>query len=180
MRNTIAICILVVGLGVFGAWLYVQPGKAVQGVKTALDQNDPAQLAPWLDLPALRSNIANRQTAKLPGASNDGPAGLLGLFGQALADMMIGAAVQGVATPEGLLALLRGAAASAPVPEGAQPRTPSERLFARARTELSGFDRYIVTAPLKAGTELKLVFFRQGTNWRLSDLEIATASGDRT
>ena len=181
MRNTIIICIVVAALGVFGAWLYSQPGKALSAVQTAMDRDDPALLAPWLDLAALRSNIKNREATKLPeGMSKGGPGGFLGLLGQALAESFIGALVQGMATPEGLLAVLRGAAANALEVESKTPHTPSERLFGHAKTELIGFDRYVVSAPMKDGTLFKLVFARQGTEWKMSDLEIVTASGENT
>lgn len=174
MRYTALVIVLVVGVGTLGAWMYAQPGKTYQAVQTAMDREDPAMLAPLLDLEAIRSNIKNREAAKLsPGTPPDGPAGLLGLFGQALADSVIGAFVQGVATPEGVLALLRGAAASAVPAEGKTPRTPSERLFAQASTELIGFDRYVVSAPMRGGSALRLVFSRQGTKWLLSDIELA-------
>lgn len=172
MRTTIILCIVLVGLGVLGSWMYVQPGKAVTAVQTAMDRDDPALLAPWLDLDALRSNLKNREAAKLPGP--DGPGGLLGLLGHALADTVIGALAQGVATPEGVLALLRGAAASSPGIEGKTPRTPSERLFSQASTKLLGFHRYVVSAPMRGDAVLQLVFVRHGTKWLLSDLVVAT------
>lgn len=176
MRYTALVFVLVAGIGTLGAWMHAQPGKAYMAVQTAMDRDDPAMLAPLLDLEAIRSNMKNREAARLsPGAPGDGPGGLLGLFGQALADSVIGAFVQGVATPEGVLALLRGAAASAPPAEGKTPRTPSERLFGQASAELSGFDRYVVSAPMRGGAALRLVFARQGVKWLLSDIELAKA-----
>ena len=178
MRNTVIIAILIAGIGALGAWMYAQPGKTFATVKAAMDRDDPAMLAPVLDAPALRANIKSREAAKLsPHLPQEGPAGLLGMLGQALAEGVVGALTQGAATPEGVLALLRGAAASAQEPARAgqpqAPRTPSERLFANARTDLSGFDRYLVSAPLKGGQTLILVFTRQGTTWLLSDLELS-------
>jgi hypothetical protein len=172
----------VAALAVLGAWLHAQPSKAYQAVQLSMDRDDPALLAPWLDLPALRANIKSREAARLQGglppSGQGGPGGLLGLLGQVLTESVVGALVQGAATPEGVLAMLRGAAAAAPdIPDKA-PRTPSERLFGRAGTELIGFDRYVVSAPLKGGAMLKLVFARQGTKWLLSDLDVSKASGD--
>jgi len=178
MRNTIIVVILVAGIGGFCAWMAAQPVKAYHAVQNAVDRDDPAMLAPWLDLAAIRSNIKSRETAKLPSElPKDGIGGLLGLFGQALAESVIGALVQGMATPEGVLAMLRAAAANAPVPDGGTPRTPSERLFGQAKAELSGFDRYIVSAPMRGGATLKLVFARQGTKWLLSDVLAVPAQG---
>jgi len=178
MRYTALVIVLVVGVGALGAWIHTQPSKAVLAVQTAMDRDDPSLLAPWLDLEALRSNIKNREASKLPGEMptdmpGDGFGSLLGLFGKALADSVIGALVQGVATPEGVLAMLRGASASAISPEGAAPATPSERLFAQARTQLIGFDTYVVSAPMRGGSTLKLVFKRHGTRWLLSDLAVS-------
>lgn len=175
MRNTIILCVLIAAMAVGGAWLYSQPSKAYQAVQLAMDRDDPALLAPWLDTAALRSNIKNREAAKLPPLGPDaqpGLPGLLGMLGQALADSVLGALTQNLATPEGVLALLRGAAAGAQPPEGKTPRTPSERLFAQASAELFGFDRYVVTAPLGAKAALMLVFTRQGAKWLLSDIEV--------
>jgi len=178
MRTTIILCVTIAVFGVFGAWLHAQPGKAFNTVQTAMDRDDAAMLAPCLDLTALRSNIKNREAAKLPGEMpKEGVPGLLGLLGQALADTVIGALAQGMATPEGILALLRGAAASAPDLPGKSPRTPSERLFGQAKTELIGFDRYVVSAPMKGGSVFTLVFSRQGTQWKVSDLEVVKPSG---
>lgn len=185
MRNTLLIAILVAGLGALGAFLYAQPGKAFNTVKLAMDRGDAALLASVLDAPSMRSNMKNREAAKLsPTIPQDGPAALLGMLGQALAEGVIGVLAQGAATPEGVLALLRSMAAAAqdppqPTPSLA-PRTPSERLFANAKTELSGFDRYAVSAPLKDGHTLVLVFARQGSAWLLSDVAFvkqADASG---
>ena len=181
MRNTIILCVAIAVLGVFGAWLHAQPGKAFNTVQMAMDRDDAAMLAPCLDLAALRSNIKNREAAKLPGdMPREGIPGLLGLLGQALADSIFGALAQGVATPEGILALLRGAAASAPDLPGKTPRTPSERLFAQAKTELIGFDRYVVSAPMKGGSVFILVFTRHGAQWQVSDLEVVKPAGQGT
>jgi hypothetical protein len=177
MRNTIILCSAMAVLGVFAAWLHAQPGKAFNTVQMAMDRDDAAMLAPCLDLPTLRSNIKNREAAKLPGGMpKEGVPGLLGLLGQALADSVLGVLAQGVATPEAILAMLRGAAATAPDLPGKSPRTPSERLFGQAKTELIGFDRYVVTTPMRGNAVLRLVFSRQGTKWLLSDFEVASAS----
>ncbi|MBI4803617.1 MAG: DUF2939 domain-containing protein [Desulfovibrio sp.] len=177
MRNTIILCVTMAALGVFAAWLHAQPGKAFNTVQMAMDRDDAAMLAPCLDLAALRSNIKNREAAKLSGGiPKEGVPGLLGLIGQALADSVVGALAQGMATPETILAMLRGAAATAPELPGKSPRTPAERLFGQAKTELIGFDRYVVTTPMRGNSVLRLVFSRQGTKWLLSDFEVTTAS----
>lgn len=182
MRTTIILCVSIAVLAVFGAWLHAQPSKAYQAVQLSMDRDDPALLAPWLDLEAIRSNIKSREAARLQGGmpppGQGGPGGLLGLLGQVLADSVIGALVQGVTTPEGVLAMLRAAAAAAPDVPGKTPSTPSERLFGRASTELVGFDRYVVSAQLKGNAVLKLVFARQGTQWKLSDIDVSKAAGD--
>lgn len=181
MRNTIILCVLIAAMAVGGAWLYTQPSKAFQAVQLAMDRDDPSLLAPWLDAQALRSNLKNREAAKLPGAlqpgapgsgNQPGLPGIFGMLGQALADSVLGAITQNLATPEGVLALLRGAAAGAQTPEGKTPRTPSERLFAQVSTELLGFDRYVVSAQFRPNAVLQLVFTRQGTKWLLSDIEV--------
>jgi len=176
MRNTIILCVLIAAMAVGGAWLYVQPSKAFQAVQLAVDRDDPALLAPWLDAQALRSNLKNREAAKLPAPlgpdAQTGLPGLFGMLGQALADTVLGAITQNLATPEGVLALLRGAAAGAQTPPNKTPRTPSERLFAQASAELFGFDRYVVSAPIRPNAMLQLVFTRQGTKWLLSDIEV--------
>lgn len=181
MRTTIILCVSIAAMAVFGAWLHAKPGRAFQDLQIAMDRDDPALMAPLLDLDALKSNIKNREAAKLSQAApKDGPGALMGLFGQALADSVIGALVQGVVSPEGVLAMLRGAAASAPEIPGKAPKTPSERLFGQASTELIGFNRYVATAHLKGDAVLRLVFARTGTAWRLSDIEIAKAKGEKT
>jgi len=182
MRNTIILCVAMAAFAVLGAWLHAQPSKAFQAVQLSMDRDDPALMAPWLDLTALRSNIKNREAARLsaglPKEGSPGLGGLLGLLGQALAEGFVGALTQGAATPEGVLAMLRAAATAAVPLPGKTPRTPSESLFGQARTELFGFDRYVVTTPLTGGANLQLVFARQGTRWLLSDLDVSKAAGE--
>ncbi len=173
MRKTILAAIAVAILAVGGSWIYSQPGKAYLAVKTAMDRDDPAMLAPHVDFAALRANIKNRAAAKLPPELSSDATGLLGMLGSAMKDMVLGTVAESMSTPQGVLAMLRGAAAGQGMGEPAPaPATPSERLFANAHSKLLDLRRFVVNAPLRDGTTLQLLFTREGTVWKLSDIAV--------
>jgi len=172
MRNTLIAAIAVAILAVGGSWIYAQPGKAYLAVQTAMDRDDPALLAPHVDFAALRSNIKNREAAKLPPEMAP-DAGLLGLLGSALKDLVLGTVAESMSTPQGVLTMLRGAAASQGMgQEEAAPATPSQRLFVNAHSKLLDLRRYVVNAPLRGGATLQLLFTRGGLDWKLTDIAV--------
>lgn len=173
MRKTYIAAIVMAVLAVGGAWIYTQPAKAYQAVQVAMDRDDPVLLEPYVDFMALRSNLKNREAAKLPLELSPDTPGFLGLLGSALKDLMLGTMAESVSTPQGVLAMLRGAAVSQGVgQDDAAPATPSRRLFARAHAKLLDLHRYVVNAPLRGGVTLQLLFTRDGTVWKLTDIAV--------
>ena len=178
MRKTYIAALVMAVLAVGGSWIYAQPGKAYLAIQAAMDRDDPALLAPYVDFAALRSNIKNREAARLSSTLSPDAPGFLGLLGSALKDLVVGSVAEGLGTPEGVLAMLRGAAASQGLgADDPAPATPSQRLFTRAHTNLLDLQRYMVNAPLRGGATLQLLFTRDGTVWKLTDITIVTQTG---
>ncbi len=178
MRNAFIAVAIAVAIGIVGVLMHAQPSRTLDAFAAAVDARDPALLAPYVDLDALRANLRARGSGPLAGAlPPGGAAGPLGLMLQGMADAVVGALVQGVATPEGVLTLLSGIVAGADQGNkdmGADTTgpTPSRRLFSKARTKLDGLDTCVVTLPQGRGAPVMLILTRRGLDWVLTDVGV--------
>ena len=105
-RIVIAIAVLLVLLL---AWVAAGPWLAIRGIEKAIETRDTAALERHVDFPRLRINLKAQLDDRLVRLAGDKiPANLLGAFAVAMAGNATGMAVETVATPLGIGALLQG------------------------------------------------------------------------
>ena len=108
-RIVIAIAVLLVLLL---AWVAAGPWLAIRGIEKAIETRDTAALERHVDFPRLRINLKTQLDDRLVRLAGDKvPANLLGAFAVAMAGNATGMAVETVATPLGIGALLKAAPA---------------------------------------------------------------------
>ncbi|QNP50558.1 DUF2939 domain-containing protein [Diaphorobacter aerolatus] len=92
---------------VFVALLYASPYLAMRSIGKALDARDADALSQYVDYPVLRENIKGKLMSsiadRLPAQDSSNP---LGGLGQAIGGMMVGAAVEAMVSPAGVMAML--------------------------------------------------------------------------
>lgn len=179
-------------------WLVAGPYLALRAMDRAIADSDPAALSRHVDFPALQANlraqvedaIARRAPAGMQGS-------VLGGLGLEFANAVAGGAVEGLATPAGVAALMQGrdawgrlrtltgssamperaasvADTSTDMPAGAAPSTPtSTSPLANATHRFESHDRFVATARDADGRPVTLVLTRRALRWRLSDVRLA-------
>ncbi|MCR6686880.1 DUF2939 domain-containing protein [Pseudoxanthomonas sp.] len=160
------------------AWIAAGPWLAVRGIERAVAARNTAALARHVDFPKLRVNLKAQLDDRLVRAAGPDVAGnLFGAIALAAAGSATGMAVDTLATPAGIAALLQGHA----VWQRAQGRTvdgdawgdtaPARPLH-EARLRYESLSRFSATVQHPDGRSTVFVLQRQGLRWKLVDIRL--------
>lgn len=176
MKKWIALAVLALALVV--GWLAAGPFVAIHAIRSAIAEQDAAKLSEYVDFPALRTSLKQQiDDYVVRRAGADVQSNLLGALALSLASGASGTAVDALATPAGLAALMEGrnfwhrlsgqrqgedAYAAAP------PRDPLEG----ASYRYESLSRFTATVRNADGDPVTFVLSRQGWVWRVTDVRL--------
>jgi len=176
MKKWIAL-VLVVVLAVVG-YVAAGPYLAIQGIRTALAEQDTAKLERHVDFPSLRVNLRAQFEDYL--ARRAGPelqSNLFGAFALSVANNLITSGVDTLVTPLGIGALLQGrsswkkATGQTIGGDSYAPAVPADPLR-EASHHYESLSRFTATVHDDDGDPVVFVFTRQGLRWRLTDIRL--------
>ena len=143
------------------AWLFIAPVLSAQELQRALRDNDPAAIQNLVNFPALRENLRGTLGANLAGQANKSTLEPGGIFGAALAGLMMGPIVDALVTPAGLSALFKG---------GTGTFTGQAPGSIRVSSGLQALNRYAITLTDvdNPASVVTLVLMPNGLQWQLT------------
>jgi hypothetical protein len=152
-----------------GAWYWLSPGLAMQGLKEAALAGDKDELRERVDVPAIRESLKSQMRAMMVSEmakEKDNPFGVLGMaFAGAIIDPMI----DGIISPDGIKAMVENGRMKDPAKPASEPAEGKEVEWVIDRRGLDRFTAHPVTEP---GEKVPtLVFKRDGLDWDLVDIE---------
>ena len=185
MKKTLkrALILAAIAAALLMAYVAAGPYLAINGIRTALAEQDVAALERHVDFPTLRVNMKAHLEDYIArqggGLAESG--GLLGALGLQVAGGLGGAAVDAMVTPLGIGALLQGRSmwmrGTSQTVDGdtyGAPRPADPLHDATLRYESTS--RFTATVPDERGQPVLVVFQRQGLRWRLSDIRLDPAT----
>lgn len=172
------ITLAIVLLLALGGYVAAGPYLAIDGIRTALAEQDTARLQKHVDFPALRVNLrAQLQDHLVRSAGADMQSSLFGSVALSVAGNVLGAGVDTLVTPMGIGALLQGrsmwkkARGETIGGDTHAPPVPADPLK-HAEHRYESPSRFTATAPDEDGDPVVFVFTRQGLRWRLTDIRL--------
>ncbi|UWX04597.1 DUF2939 domain-containing protein [Pseudoxanthomonas sp. NC8] len=169
---------VVLGALVLLAWVAAGPWLAIRGIEQAIERRDAAALERHVDFPRLRVNLKAQLEDRMVRAAGEDVAGnLFGAVALAMAGGATGVAVDTLATPAGIGALLQGHAlwqragghtAGGDTWAATEPARPLQG----ARLRYESLSRFTGTIEHASGSRTVFVLQRQGLRWRLVDIRL--------
>jgi hypothetical protein len=176
MKKWIALVLVV--LIALGGYVAAGPYLAINGIRTALAEQDTGKLERHVDFPALRVSIkAQMEDALARRAGSDLGSNIFGAFALSVASNVMGAGVDAMVTPLGIGALLQGRSMwKQSVGETVNGDTygksvPADPLKA-ATHKYESLSRFTATVHDEDGDPVVFVFKRQGLTWKLADIRL--------
>jgi hypothetical protein len=175
-ENKLAIGIIAALLVALLAWVAAGPWIAIHGIRDAIRAQDTAALERWVDFPALRVNLkAHVEDAIARRAGEGVQANPFGAIGIRIASGIAGGAVDALATPMGIAAILEGRntwmRAIGSTENGdtyGPPKTYDP--FRDAKQRYESPSRFTVATRDAQGEPLVFVLQHEGLRWRLTDI----------
>lgn len=174
----LAIAALALVLLALLAWVAAGPWMTVRGIERAIAQRDAAALTRYVDFPRLRVNLkAQLDDRMVRAAGQDIASNPLGAIALAMAGGATGVAVDTLATPLGIGALLQGhvlwqRAGGRTVGGDTWAPTEPARPLQGARLRYESPSRFTGTVDHGDGRRTVFVLQRQGLRWRLVDIRL--------
>lgn len=176
---------LIALLAVLG-WVGSGPFRTMGAIGKAIQAEDAAALSAHVDFPALRSNLRAQfedELARRAGPELQGnPLGALVL---GAANTAAGTAVDAMATPAGISALLQGRSLLHRIGGGGDnsdgdtyARATPPDLLRDARYRFESLSRFTATVPNPGGEPVVLVLQRTGLGWKLADIRLPLRAND--
>ncbi len=167
----IAVAVLLLG------WLYAAPYLAYHGLQAAAQRRDAVALADHVDFPALRQSLKASfmaQMTKDAVSATDNP---FAAFGTLLAQTFLDRMIDGLITPEGLAAMMKGAPPRVPQDTPASGPGSASRASTDQPIVSMGYEtmsRFTVRAVSRGApeSEIAFVFLRNGLSWKLSAIRL--------
>ena len=159
-------------------WLAAGPWLAIRGIEQAIEQRDTAKLERHVDFPRLRSNLKAQLDDRIVRLAGDKVAGnLLGAVALAMTGNATTVAVEALATPLGIGALLQGhvlwqRASGDTRGEGLNAQTEPARPLQDARYRYQSLSHFSATVQHPDGSHTVFLLQRQGLRWRLVDIRL--------
>lgn len=160
------------------AWIAAGPWLAVRGIERAVAERDAAALERYVDFPRLRANLKAQLDDRMVRAAGDKVAGNpFGAVALAVAGNATGVAVEAMATPLGVGALLQGhtlwqRATGNTEGSGLGTTALPARPFEDAEHHYASLSRFVTTVRHDNGHTTEFVLQRQGLRWRLVDIRL--------
>lgn len=160
------------------AWVAAGPWLAIRGIEQAIEKRDTAKLERYVDFPRLRANLKAQIDDRIVRAAGGSVAGnLLGAAALALTGNATRLAVETIATPLGIGALLQGhvlwqRASGDTRGEGLFPETEPARPLQTASHRYESLSRFSATVEHPDGSHTVFLLERQGLRWRLVDVRL--------
>ena len=171
------IALTVVLLLALGAYVVAGPYLAINGIRTALIEQDTGRLERHVDFPALRVSIKAQMQDKLARRTGDMQSNLAGAFALSIANNFVGSGVDAMVTPLGIGALLQGRSlwkkSIGETVDGdsyskAVPVDPLKQAVRRYESP----SRFTATVLDEDGKPMVFVFKRNGLRWKLADIRL--------
>ena len=171
------IALTVVLLLALGAYVVAGPYLAINGIRTALIEQDTGRLERHVDFPALRVSIKAQMQDKLARRTGDMQSNLAGAFALSIANNFVGSGVDAMVTPLGIGALLQGRSlwkkSLGETVDGdsyskAVPVDPLKQAVRRYESS----SRFTATVLDEDGKPMVFVFKRNGLRWKLADIRL--------
>ena len=171
------IALIVVLLLALGAYVVAGPYLAINGIRTALAEQDTGRLERHVDFPALRVSIKAQMQDKLARRTGDMQSNLAGAFALSIANNFVGSGVDAMVTPLGIGALLQGRSlwkktlgetADGDSYSKAVPVDPLKQAVRRYESP----SRFTATVLDEDGKPMVFVFKRNGLRWKLADIRL--------
>lgn len=176
MKKWIAL-VLVLLLAV-GTYVAAGPYLAINGIRTALAEQDTGKLERHVDFPALRVSIrAQVEDAMARRAGSDMQSNIFGAIALSIASNVMGAGVDTMVTPLGIGALLQGRSMwKQSIGDTVDGDTygkpiPADPLKSAVHHYESP-SRFTATIQNEAGQPVVFVFKRNGLSWKLADVRL--------
>ncbi|MEO6519149.1 MAG: DUF2939 domain-containing protein [Pseudoxanthomonas sp.] len=176
MKKWIAL-VLVLLLAV-GTYVAAGPYLAINGIRTALAEQDTGKLERHVDFPALRVSIrAQVEDAMARRAGSDMQSNIFGAIALSIASNVMGAGVDTMVTPLGIGALLQGRSMwKQSIGDTVDGDTygkpiPADPLKSAVHHYESP-SRFTATIQNEAGQPVVFVFKRKGLSWKLADVRL--------
>ena len=177
MKKLIAILVAVAVL--LAALWAAGPFWAVKGIRSAIEDNDSAALSEHIDFPAIRSSLRAQADDYLARqAGEEVRESVLGAFALSVASNISGAAIETMATPVGIGALLQGRSLWHRTSRDSVARNdiykdvPARDPFEGARYRFESLSRFEATLVDAEGEEIVVTMTRHGFSWKISDIDL--------
>ena len=171
------IALIVVVLLALGSYVVAGPYLAINGIRTALAEQDTGKLERHVDFPALRVSIKAQMEDKLARRTGGMQSNLAGAFALSIANNFVGSGVDAMVTPLGIGALLQGRSlwkkSIGETVDGdsyskAVPVDPLKQAVRRYESP----SRFTATVLDEDGKPMVFVFKRNGLRWKLADIRL--------
>ena len=171
------IALLVAVLLALGTYVVAGPYLAINGIRTALAEQDTGKLERHVDFPALRVSIKAQMEDKLARRTGGMQSNLAGAFALSIANNFVGSGVDAMVTPLGVGALLQGRSlwkkSIGETVDGdsyskAVPVDPLKQAVRRYESS----SRFTATVLDEDGKPMVFVFKRNGLRWKLADIRL--------
>ncbi len=176
MKKWIALAVVL--LLALGGYAAAGPYLAINGIRTALAEQDTGKLERHVDFPALRVSIkAQMEDALARRAGGDVQSNLFGAIALSIASNVMGTGVDTMVTPLGIGALLQGRGIwKKSIGETVDGDTygkpvPADPLKA-ATHKYESLSRFTATVQDEDGDPIVFVFKRNGLTWKLADIRL--------
>ncbi|GAB3332929.1 DUF2939 domain-containing protein [Marilutibacter aestuarii] len=161
------------------------PFWAVRGIRAAIEENDSAALSRHVDFPAVRSSLkAQADDYMARRAGEKVRESVLGAFALSVASNLSGAAIETMATPVGVGALLQGRSLWHRTSRDSVARNdiykdvPARDPFQDARYRFESLSRFKATLVDDEGEEIDVTMTRHGLRWKISDIDLRLGEDD--
>lgn len=160
------------------AYVAAGPFLTVRAIKQAVRADDSRALARQVDFPALRASLRAQAEDWLAREYGERAGGsLLGQWGLQAARGVAGGAVDAMATPIGLAALMEGRRIWSRVdgrpPLHTVPEAQRPQPFRDAAYRYESPSRFTIAIADEDGQPMVFVLTRRGLRWRLSDIRVS-------
>lgn len=174
MKKTAALLLALLLLA--ASWFAAGPWLAVRAIRAAVEADDAAALAAQVDFPALRASLKRQFADRIVRAAGPGAqSSLLGAFAIRAATGAGSLAVDAIANPLGLTALVQGRSAWRAATGDVAPADPAiagPRPFDGADYRYESLSRFTATVRDDAGRPVVFVLARRGMRWKLVDVRL--------
>ncbi len=179
--------LVAVVLALMLGWLAAGPFLAINGIRTAVREQNAAKLSGHIDFPAVRTSLKQQfddYLARRAGA--EAQSSLLGAIGLQLASGASDGIVDALATPAGLAAIMEGRSlwkrlgGRRVAQDSGNAGAPPDP-FENATYRYESLSRFTVTVPNADGDPVVFTLTRQGLAWKVTEVRVpyfAPPSGD--